>query len=358
MCYNWHIVAPRRESSPEELAASRDTRIAARRLDQHEQYLALLRQAQRIRLNIHAPDTLADIIASGQSELQGLRALAGGRIAPRRRPHRTSNDPANKCRIFIDECGSHFLAEDSEFGAFVLAAVIVPDIDHPRLDQQWKQWKSNRLGSADKIIHEPNIRRCTGPFYKFKKHSAERTAVFESLREVLTELDFAAIACVVNREEYVAQVGLSSLDSSLPSHPYLMALDFLMERLVMVLDKQFGGAQGHVVAEARGPLEDALLQYEFVRLQLDGTSYISAAWFRQQLEPGIEFKTKKDNCTGLQLADLLARPCGEKVCAPSSTPTHWPEFRTKLCQGQETAHSVLGLKVVPWDECYTDLWKS
>lgn len=351
-------MGPRKKSTPEELAATRDSRIAARRLDQHEQYLVLLRQAQRIRLNINAPDTLADIIAAGQSELQGLRALASGRIAPRRRPQQMSNAPRNKCRIFIDECGSHFLADDSEFAAFVLAAVIVPDADYPRLEEQWKRWKNDCLGSSDKLIHEPNIRRCSGPFYKFKRKSAKRAAVFQSLRELLTELDFAAIACVLNRTEYVAQFGLGSLDKSLPSHPYLMTLDFLMERLVMVLETQFGGARGHVVAEARGPLEDALLQYEYVRLQLDGTSYIAAAWFRQQLEPGIEFQTKKDNCTGLQLADLLARPCGEKVCAPSSTPAHWPEFREKLCLGEETAHSILGLKVIPWHERYQDIWKS
>ena len=70
-------------STPEELAASRDTRIAIRQLDEQERYLALLRQAERIRLNSNAPDTLRDIILSGESELQGLRLQAGGQVAPR-----------------------------------------------------------------------------------------------------------------------------------------------------------------------------------------------------------------------------------------------------------------------------------
>jgi hypothetical protein len=81
-----------------------------------------------------------------------------------------------------------------------------------------------------------------------------------------------------------------------------------MERLVMVLDSKYNGARAHVVAEARGPKEDAFIQYEYVRLLLDGTSYIKESWFRQRLTASITFKTKKDNCTGLELADLLARP--------------------------------------------------
>ncbi len=110
------------------------------------------------------------------------------------------------------------------------------------------------------------------------------------------------------------------MDQSLPTHAYLMTLHFLTERVVMILDRQFDAARGRVVAESRGLLEDALLQYEFARLQLDGTSYISSAWFRHQLCPGIEFKGKMDNETGLQLADLMARPCGEKILDPACTP--------------------------------------
>ena len=109
-------------------------------------------------------------------------------------------------------------------------------------------------------------------------------------------------------------------DKSLPAHIYSMTLDFLMERLVMVLDNKYNGARAHIVAEGHGPLEDALLQYEYVRLLLDGTSYISPSWFRQRLASSIIFQTKKDNCTGLELADLLARPCAKKIINPKSTP--------------------------------------
>ena len=137
-----------------------------------------------------------------------------------------------------------------------------------------------------------------------------------------------------------------------------MTLDFLMERVLMVLENDFGGARAYVVAEARGPKEDAALQCEFARLHLDGTTYIAPAWFRQRLPPGMLFRTKKDNVTGLELADLLARPCGEKVLSPTSTPDRWLVFRKKLCLGQESKHSILGLKIIPWDDRYKEICKS
>jgi hypothetical protein len=138
-----------------------------------------------------------------------------------------------------------------------------------------------------------------------------------------------------------------------------MSLDFLFERIVMVLDTRFKGGKAKVIAESRGPKEDALLQYEFARLHLEGTSYISAAWFRQQLHPGIHFEAKGGTyATGLQLADLAARPVAEKVANVAGQPDRWPEIRHKLCPGIETKNSILGLKILPWDPIFTDLWKS
>jgi len=346
-----------RESSPDELAASRDARIAGRALEIHERYLALLRLAQRVRSDSGYPDTLKHIIASGHNELAVLQQRAGGRISPRRRPRTLTQGPRATCTIYIDECGAHWVGTKGEFDAFCLAAVIIPDTDCPSIDTQWKNWKAATLGSADKRVHEPDVRKGRGSFY-FNGNRAKRVLAKESLRRTIAKLNFAGIVCVLNRPEYLRLHGQQPMDESLPTHAYLMTLHFLTERVVMVLDRQFQGARGRVVAESRGLLEDALLQYEFARLQLDGTSYISSAWFRHQLCPGIDFKGKMDNVTGLQLADLMARPCGEKILDPTFTPHMWPEFRAKLSQHKETLHSILGLKVVPWDERYADIWTS
>jgi hypothetical protein len=131
-----------------------------------------------------------------------------------------------------------------------------------------------------------------------------------------------------------------------------MMLAFLAERVALALQEHFGGAKGKLSLESRDPFGDALLQYEFARLFLDGTSFISAAYFRNQFLPGLRFVPKGANLSGMQMADLLARPCADKVLALDTDPPRWRVFQQKLCRGRMTKHSILGLKVIPWDEAY------
>lgn len=325
-----------------------------RRREKLEQYLAALRRAEQLRLEGGGKETEAGIrqlISRADSELRTLQRLAGGPVFSRRRPKKEV--AAGRCTVFLDECGSHELASPDPYPVFALSAVIVPDSDYPNLEARWRGWKVEALGQHDAIVHEPTVRNRLGPF-----GGPGGPAVIDSLNRALGDLEFTAIVCAVHRPNYVAEYGLSRLDESLPAHVYLMTLDFLLERIVLALDSVFGGARAEVVAESRGPKEDALLQYEFARLHLDGTSYIAPGWFRQQLAPGVVFRIKEANSTGLQLADLIARPVADKVCSPEATPPRWPEVRSKLCAGQETKHSILGLKVLPWRDEYKDLWKS
>ncbi len=341
-----------REPTSAELEESRDARISRRRLDSLEICANYLEQAARLRNESNLPDDpeVSKMVGRVRSECHDLKGKCGGRVESRRRPH--SQESADACTIFLDECGQHVVAAEDSFPTFILAAVIIRDVDSPVVDAKWKRWKHDNLGS-DAIVHEPDVRKSRPPF-----HGEKGRAAAERLPAILGELDFAALAVVVHRGDYVADFGTGPIDASLPAHAYMMALDFLMERAAFALDRQFGGAKALLVAESRGPKEDALLQHEFSRLHLEGTSYVAPGWFRQQLQPGIQFLSKPDNSTGLQLADLLARPVGEKVAQPDQDPPRWATFREKFCPGQETKNSVVGLKIVPWRDRYEDLWKS
>lgn len=347
----------RKKGTSDELKAALANREYYRRLSHHETYIGLLRLAARSRsLAKQSTDDIERLIRTAESERQSLVARITGRIEPRRRPKHPKGGPRPVCSIFLDECGSHSLTTTKGFGAFVLSAVIISPNQIDAINKEWKRWKVRELG-RDARIHEPDVRGGKGPFW-FNGDKERRKEAREALSKKLKDLDFTGLACVVVREKYEKAHGKGAMDASLPDHIYLMALDFLAERIVLALDREFGGAIGRVYAESRGPREDAILQYEFVRLHLDGTSYISDSWFRYQLIPGIEFRSKDENLTGLQLADLLARPCGEKVLNPNSTPDRWPELREKLCRSKETEHSILGLKIVPWDHDCDGLWKS
>lgn len=341
---------------PKDLEASRDQRVARRRLELTDEYVALLRRAASLvpATGQQADAVLGHLIQSADRHRANLQKAAEGRVSQRRRPKASVPKPADNCLVFLDECGAHFLVSKDAFPVFCLTAVIVRESSYSDLDLIMRAWKATHMKNADFVIHEPDIRSKLGPW-----RSPGRVKVLKALRELLAQLDFGVVTCVVRREAYVAQFGDAAPDESLPGHPYLMTLDFLIERVVMVLDDQFDGGRAKVIAESRGAKEDALLQHEFARLQLDGTSYIAPAWFRQQLHPGLHFEAKGGTyATGLQLADLSARPVAEKVVAPKSTPDRWPEVSAKLCRGQQTKHSILGLKVMPWDRAYARLWKS
>jgi hypothetical protein len=303
------------------------------------------------------PDILSEVLSRGYGELESLHQQFGQPIHSRRRPRRGPSYH-DECAIFLDECGTHALTSKEIFNAFAIAAVLIQQSNFQEIEDRWRRWKIDVWGSGDVQIHEPDVRRGTGPFH-FGGDAAKRLSVLDSLDALISELEFRAVVTVLRRKEYRDSLGeRAKLDASLPEHPYHMVLDFVCERLVMALDSEFGGMQGRLFFESREKKEDALLQREFVRLHVDGTSYISSAWFRQQLIPGIVFRTKHDQVAGLELADLLARACAEKVLDPQSTPTRWTQFREKLCPTVMTKNSPLGIKVVPWSEDLAGFWQS
>jgi hypothetical protein len=337
-----------------ELERVRDARHARRQLERQEQYLAALRRALRLAKDLRVPpgDELQRLITAGE----GLRARFAGQsgllMPSRRRATPGAHEAAHDCLIFLDECGAHSVDAPDTFPIFTLAAVIVTRRHYEDvLDLQWRAWKATNLGFADAPVHEPDVRGQEGRFA-----GPAGQPIVDSLGECLADAAFHVVACAIDRP--AVKAAATPLDATLPDHMYLMALDMLFERIVLMLDHTYRGGRAEVMAESRGPREDALLQYEFARLQLDGTSYIGDAFFRKCLHPGISFRSKDQHCTGLQLADLVARPVAEKVGNPTSTPARWPEIREKLCPGTETKHSILGLKVFPWNEQYEDLWKS
>ena len=338
-----------RKPTAEELEGSREARIARQHLERLELSTNHLERAAQLLADAGQPRDarLDECLASLRTEMVLVRARCSGRVESRHRPARRASDET--CTVYVDECGQHTLQAADPFPVFVLSAVIVRERDEQLLDAKWRKWKVDNLG-YDAIVHEPDVRKGRRPFTGPKGKLATRR-----LDEIIGELDFTGIAVVVHRPSYRKRWGSDALDASLPAHPYLMATDMLMERVVLTLEREFGSARANVIAESRNIKDDARLQYEFARLQLKGTSYISDAFFCELLAPGITFLGKKSNQTGLQLADLMARPIGDKVANTRRKPDRWEAFRAKLAPGRETKNSILGLKIVPWEDRYRAL---
>ena len=341
---------PYNRPTAKELEDSREARIARQRLERLEIGTNHIERAAQLLADSGQPrdPRLDEVLGALRTEMLLVRARCSGQVESRRRHRSAASD--DTCTIYLDECGQHVIQASDPFPVFVLSAVLIRSGDENLVDAQWKKWKVDNLG-YDALVHEPDIRRRRRPF-----NGRKGALAIQKLPEIIDALDFAGIAVVVHRGEYHKKWGSDAPDVSLPAHAYMMAADMLMERVVMVLETQFGSARANVVAESRNSKDDARLQYEFARLQLTGTSYLSDAFFRELLNPGIRFLGKESNCTGLQLADLMARPIGDKVANLRRKPNRWEACQGKLCPGMgETKNSILGLKVVPWNEKYRAL---
>lgn len=247
--------------------------------------------------------------------------------------------------LFLDECGSHVTGNiDAKFPLFCLSGIIVSSEEYEAFDVTWKAWKTKHLGGPDIISHEPDLRANSRGFRR--EDPNERATLLNSLDEVLSSLNFSCIAAVVDLGEFQRLHPDSHVDDYLPRSCYLMAINFVMERFVHFL-QQSGDAKGHVFAESRGLKEDALVHAEFIGLHLKGTQFVSESDFRYQLRPFIEFYRKSRNNSGLQIADLAARPLADIVKNPGSSPSRWDVFRNKLYDGNKGCPHKYGLKVFP-----------
>src|SRR5450759_2900265 len=126
-CYTCRAVMSRIPPDPQDLEASRERRVAQRRLERLEEYGALLRRAASIQASTGLkPDIAIDrLIQTADGQRAGLQLAAEGRVTQRRRPKSSVPKPEDNCLVFLDECGAHFLTAPDAFPVFCLTAVIV-----------------------------------------------------------------------------------------------------------------------------------------------------------------------------------------------------------------------------------------
>ncbi len=95
-------------------------------------------------------------------------------------------------------------------------------------------------------------------------------------------------------------------------HPYHYCLVAMLERYAGFLNRF--GAQGDVMAEARGAVEDRQLEAAYQVLFTSGTQFRNAEFFASVLTSRqLKLRKKEADVAGLQVADLLAHPCKQSV---------------------------------------------
>ncbi|HHH46727.1 MAG TPA: DUF3800 domain-containing protein [Thiotrichales bacterium] len=238
--------------------------------------------------------------------------------------------------IYADESGDHGLKTiDQNYPVFVLNFCIFEKKYYANnVLPEMQNFKFNHFGHDIIILHEHHIRKQKPPF-AFLKNQNTRASFMIDLDNMIRRLNFTIIASVIDKRKLAKRYVY-------PDNPYEIALKFCMERSYAFL-RGHGQTSHitHVVVERRGKKEDNQLELAFRRICAGDNKWGQMACFK------IEFADKKTNSTGLQLADLTARPIGLRVLKLRQPNRAWNTIRSKLRCSPQGRIDGWGLKIFP-----------
>ena len=171
-------------------------------------------------------------------------------------------------------------------------------------------FKMALFGNREIILHAADFTRNKSGFEAMSNHEF-RGRFFNGLQGLIQELDFKIVACVIKKQDHLQKYGLSALD------PYLLSLSVLVERFIF----ECGSAGGTIVAEARNLTLNNALDLAFLDLKIRGTTYISATKIQRRIH-NFAIRPKRDNITGLQVADVVATPIGRHAMRKPTYPEY------------------------------------
>jgi hypothetical protein len=255
----------------------------------------------------------------------------------------TDNQKFSNFIVYVDESGDHGMQSlDPNYPVFVLAFCIFNKTHYThKVVPAAEDFKFKHFGHDHIVLHENEIRKRKGDFKRFQSR-AQQNAFMDDLTDVIDESNFILVSCVINKEQ------LKSKQS--PPNPYHLALGFCLETLYdFLVEKKQEKLLTHVIVECRGDKEDKELELEFRRM-CDGANKMNI-----RLPFDIIFAHKRVNSTGLQLADLVARPIGLSVVRQDQGNRAFEVLKKKFyCSGGRANVGVgyenWGLKIYPAPE--------
>jgi hypothetical protein len=238
--------------------------------------------------------------------------------------------------VFVDQSGDHGLARvDPGYPIFVLAFCLFAKQDYVgRIGPALQHLKFRFWGHDEQVLHEHEIRK-PNKNYGFLFDPAKRTEFLAGVNKLVEEASFQLVAAVIRKLEYCKQFAL-------PANPYELALQFGLERVFWELNsREQAGKITHIIVEKRGEKEDNQLELVFRRICAGSNTLNQRFSFELVMIP------KASNSTGLQIADLVARPIGIKVLRPDQASRAYDIVAMKLRRAQAAETRDWGLKVFP-----------
>lgn len=217
--------------------------------------------------------------------------------------------------VFGDESGDHNLTSpDSQYPVFVLVFVVATYASYvDEIVPAMLRLKLKYFGHPEVILHEREIRKARTPFDGIAREGL-LPRFHADIAQLIGEAKFRAGSVIIGKNRMVAKYAR-------PHNPYEFALKLGLERLDLLGARS--GAET-VIIERRGGREDAQLGRAF-ELVCGGDN-----WNGNRLSYRPLFVDKKSNSSGLQLADLIARPIGQNYLDPAKASRAYGVIEPKL----------------------------
>lgn len=249
--------------------------------------------------------------------------------------------PFSKYIVYVDESGDHGMQSvDENYPLFVLAFCVFHKQHYSeKVVAALETFKFRHFGHDLIVLHESEIRKEKGVFTFFRSRE-EKQDFLEGLTNIVERSNFVLIACIIDKRSL-------QKEAEIDSNPYHLALSFCVETLYGFLkEKNQHTHKTHVVVECRGKKEDRELELEFRRI-CDGANRLDIS-----LPFDIIFADKKTMSSGLQLADLVARPIGMSFLRPFQANRAFEVLKYKFyCEGGRKnvgkGYENMGLKIYP-----------
>ena len=216
--------------------------------------------------------------------------------------------------VYVDESGHASADVDPNFPCFVLAFCLFPKESYRRnLTPRMQQLKFRYFGHDMVVLHEREIRKEMNHFVVLRDKQ-KKEEFMTDLSNLVQQAEFEVISKVIRKDREKDPSG----------HLYHVATQFCLEALYEKLKElRQHEVTTHIVFEERGNKEDKQLELEFRRV-CDGEN-----WHRLNYPFEIIFASKKSNSTGLQFADLVARPIGLADLRPEQRNRAYEIIRSK-----------------------------
>lgn len=248
--------------------------------------------------------------------------------------------------IYVDESGDHSLSSiDENYPVFVLAFCIFKKSDYFNLAvPALQEFKFRWFGHDLVILHENEIVKRKGVF-SFLQYDDKRRDFMNELTEIITKAPMTVVAAVIRKDTLKRRY-------TTPVSPYELALLFCMERAWEYLVTKEAQGTTHIIVESRSPREkrheagkeDRELELEFRRIVAGRHKLQNSDGSSAMPHFDILFATKQVNSSGLQIADLIARPIGLNVLRPEQPNRAYQIISDKLWCGLGNG---TGIKIFP-----------